>query len=501
MTSDLSGLDLEKLTDAALARSSTAEHMDVRIMSTRTTYQTHRDRAPEADVDQTSAALGVRVLQDGCWGFAATTSLDPASAAAAAAEAKNMVRVTAATTSDRVELAREPVHAGEWQSSFQIDPLEVDSSVRMRFLSEGCSQLLDSGSIDHATATGMAVREETAYADTAGTATRQQRIRVSADFTGISIAEDGSFESMRTTAPPVGRGWEYFLPESQAPADAGSWDWVTELDRLPERLVEKSAAPSINPGEYTLVIDPTNLWLTIHESIGHATELDRVRGYEANYAGTSFATQDQLGTLRYGSELLNVTGDRTTEHGLATVAWDDEGVAAQSWPLISDGVLVGYQLDRSMAGSNNQRSNGCAYADSGLHVPLQRMPNVSLAPDPNGGSVAELISGVEDGIYVVGDNSWSIDMQRYNFQFTGQRFERIRNGELVGQVKDVAYQGSTPQFWGSLASLGGRETYLLAGAFNCGKGQPGQVAPVSHGCPAAVFTDVKVLNTREEVHR
>lgn len=501
MTSDLSGLNTEQLSDAALSEAGNAEHVDVRIMSTRTAYQTHRDRAAEADVDHSSTALGVRVLQDGCWGFAATTSLDPESAAAAATEAKNMARVAAATTSERVELATEPPHVGHWQSSFQIDPLDVDPATRMSFLAQGCARLLDGGSVDHATATGMAVREETAYADTSGTSTRQKRVRVSADFTGISITENGSFESMRTTAPPVGRGWEYFLPTSQSPDESGAWNWVSELDQLPHRLAEKSAAPSIDPGEYTLVIDPTNLWLTIHESIGHATELDRVLGYEANYAGTSFATQDKLGTLRYGSDLLNVTGDRITDHGLATVAWDDEGVAAQSWPLISDGVLVGYQLDRSMAGSNDQRSNGCAYADSALHVPLQRMPNVSLAPDSKGGSVADLISDVADGIYIVGDNSWSIDMQRYNFQFTGQRFERIKGGELVGQVKDVAYQGSTPQFWGSLAALGGPETYLLGGAFNCGKGQPGQVAPVSHGCPAAVFTGVKVLNTREEANR
>ena len=188
-------------------------------------------------------------------------------------------------------------------------------------------------------------------------------------------------------------------------------------------------APSITAGRYDLVIDPTNLWLTIHESIGHATEYDRAIGYEAAYAGTSFATPDLLGTLVYGSPVMNVTGDRTVEHGLATIGYDDDGVAGQSWELIDRGILTGYQLDRVFASRLGlARSNGCAHADSPSHQPLQRMANVSLQPDPAGGSTADLISGIDDGIYVVGDKSWSIDMQRYNFQFTGQRFYRIRGG-------------------------------------------------------------------------
>jgi TldD protein len=271
------------------------------------------------------------------------------------------------------------------------------------------------------------------------------------------------------------------------------------LAQLPEWLAEKAAAPSVDPGSYDLVIDPTNLWLTIHESVGHATELDRALGYEANYAGSSFATLDRLGSLAYGSPLMTVTGDRTADHGLATVGFDDEGVEAQSWDIVRDGTLVGYQLDRRMAAEHGfGRSNGCAYADSAGHVPVQRMPNVSLQPDPDGPDLAGLIAGVADGLYIVGDKSWSIDMQRYNFQFTGQRFVRIRDGQLAGQVRDVAYQSSTPRFWGSLRALGGPSTYLLGGALNCGKAQPGQVAPVSHGCPAAVFEGVNVLNTAQE---
>ena len=259
----------------------------------------------------------------------------------------------------------------------------------------------------------------------------------------------------------------------------------------------------MHAGIYDLVIHPSNLWLTIHESIGHATELDRALGYEANYAGTSFATYDNLGTLAYGSPIMHVTGDRTTEHGLATVGYDDEGVQTQSWDIVRGGTLVGYQLDREMAHTygaelNEGRSNGCSYADSPGHIPIQRMANVSLQPAPDGPDTDGLISQVERGIYVIGDRSWSIDMMRYNFQFTGQRFFRIEDGQLKGQLRDVAYQATTTDFWGSMEAVGGPQTYELGGAFNCGKAQPGQVAAVSHGCPSALFRDIRILNTTEE---
>jgi len=296
---------------------------------------------------------------------------------------------------------------------------------------------------------------------------------------------------MRTVAPPVGRGWEFLTD--------GTHDWSTELAQLPEFLAEKSTAPSVEAGTYDLVLDPTNLWLTIHESIGHATELDRAMGYEANYAGTSFATPDKLGTLQYGSPIMHVTGDRQAEHGLASIGWDDEGVAAQTWDLVRDGTLVGYQLDRRIAAATGAgRSNGCAFADSPLTVPIQRMANVSLQPSANGTSTDDLISGVDDGIYIVGDKSWSIDMQRYNFQFTGQRFFRIKSGRIAGMLRDVAYQATTTDFWGSMDAVGGPQTYVLGGAMNCGKGQPGQTAPVSHGCPSARFRGVRILNALAE---
>ncbi|HMC70370.1 MAG TPA: TldD/PmbA family protein, partial [Mycobacteriales bacterium] len=379
-----------------------------------------------------------------------------------------------------------------WVSSYDVDPFDVPPPERIELLAEWSRRLLSSPAVSHTDASLRMVRENKFFADLHGTTTTQQRVRMQCQLTGMWVDErSGRFESMRTIAPPVGRGWEWLTGDVH--------DWAGELDELPGLLAEKAAAPSVEPGAYDLVIDPSNLWLTIHESIGHATELDRALGYEANYAGTSFATPDKLGNLRYGAPIMHVTGDRQAEHGLATVGWDDDGVAAQTWDLVRDGVLVGYQLDRRIAAATGAtRSNGCAYADSPSHVPIQRMANVSLRPAIDGPSLDALIGGVENGIYIVGDKSWSIDMQRYNFQFTGQRFYRIRGGKLDGMLRDVAYQATTTDFWRSMEAVGGPQTYVLGGAFNCGKGQPGQTAPVSHGCPSARFDQVNILNTVQE---
>ncbi|HXV94840.1 MAG TPA: TldD/PmbA family protein, partial [Pseudonocardia sp.] len=369
----------------------------------------------------------------------------------------------------------------------------VPAREKVELLTDWSSRLLAAEGVDHVPAGVTQVRECKFYADSSGTSTTQQRIRTAPSFTATAVdAAGGGFETMRSLAPPVGRGWEYLLGEG--------WDFDGELAQVPELLAEKTRAPSVRPGRYDLVVDPTNLWLTIHESVGHATEYDRAIGYEAAYAGSSFATPDTLGTLRYGSAHMHVTGDRTVPHGLATIGYDDDGVATTEWDLVRDGVLVGYQLDRTFAPRLGlARSNGCAFADSPHHVPIQRMANVSLRPDPDHDRRTEdLIGGVEDGIYVVGDKSWSIDMQRYNFQFTGQRFYAIRGGRLAGQLRDVAYQATTTDFWASLDALGGPSTWLLHGAMNCGKAQPGQIAAVSHGCPSALFRGVNVLNTAEE---
>ncbi len=483
------------LASAALERAQRlgAQHADFRLERIRVGRLSLRDGQLDSSSDSEDVGLAVRVVHDGAWGFASGITRTTAGAAALAEQAVATAKLSRVLSEDPVELAPEPVYQDvTWVSSYDLDPFAVPEADRVGRLTELSERLLAADGVDHVDASVMHVLENKFYADTAGTMTTQQRVRIHPEMTAVHVDRGaGAFYSMRTLAPPAGRGWEYLT--------GTAWDFDAEIAELPELLREHAKAPSVESGRYDLVIDPSNLWLTIHESIGHATELDRALGYEAAYAGTSFATLDKLNALQYGSGLMNVTGDRTVEHGLATIGYDDEGVAGQRFDIVRDGVLVGYQLNRQMAQANGfGRSNGCALADSPGHIPLQRMANVSLQPDPGGPSTEELISGVERGIYVVGDRSWSIDMQRFNFQFTGQQFHRIENGRLVGQLRDVAYQATTTDFWGSMAAVGGPSTYVLGGAFNCGKGQPGQVAAVSHGCPAALFRGVNVLNTKAE---
>jgi TldD protein len=487
----------DTLAPAVLERAHMArcDHAELRVERIRSQAIALRDGELETAADDTEAGVGLRVVRDGAVGFAATVATDPASVLALVDEALEVARVAGRAARSRVVLAPEESHGEiEWSSPYRRDPVTVPLAEKHEILVDWSRRLLGAPGIDHVSAAALAVSEDKYLATLAGTRARQHRVRVHPRLEAVAVADGGDMETMRTLAPPVGRGWEYLEGEG--------WDWEAELAELPRFLADKLAASSVTAGRYDLVIAPTNLWLTIHESIGHATELDRALGFEAAYAGTSFATFDKLGSLVYGSPALNVTGDRTTPHGLATVAIDDEGVLAQQFELVSQGILVGYQLDRAVAGAIGMaRSNGCAFADSPLHIPIQRMANVSLAADPGGPTTEELIARVTNGIYIEGDKSWSIDMQRYNFQFTGQRFFSIRNGQLAEPLRDVAYQATTTEFWGAMEAVGGPSTYLLGGAFNCGKGQPGQVAPVSHGCPSVLVREVRVLNTKEESGR
>ncbi|KUH80513.1 MULTISPECIES: TldD/PmbA family protein [unclassified Mycobacterium] len=498
---DADFLDLPRygLADAAMsaALSAGAGYADLRIHAITTEIVQLRDGELQTAVVDREIGFAVRVIVDGTWGFASHAELSTAVAAETARRAVQVARTLAPLNAERIELAPEPVYAdASWVSDYRIDPFDVGISDKLAVLGEYSGRLLAADGVDHVSAGLHTAKEQTFYADSFGSTITQQRVRVQPSLDAVAVdPAAGTFETMRTLAPPTARGWEYVVGDDV-------WNWTDELAMLPTWLAEKVKAPSVSAGPTDLVIDPSNLWLTIHESVGHATEYDRAIGYEAAYAGTSFATPDKLGSMRYGSPVMNVTADRTVEYGLATVGFDDEGVQAQKWDLVRDGIFVGYQLDRVFAPRLGVgRSNGCAYADSPHHVPIQRMPNVSLEPATDDVSTEDLIARVDDGIYIVGDKSWSIDMQRYNFQFTGQRFFRIRDGRLDGQLRDVAYQATTTDFWGSLEAVGGPSTWRLGGAFNCGKAQPGQVAAVSHGCPSALFRGVNVLNTRTEAGR
>jgi len=336
------------------------------------------------------------------------------------------------------------------------------------------------------------VREEKLFASSRGSRITQMRVRSSPYFEATAVDKaSGRFASRSTLAAPRGLGWDYIE----------GYDFIAEAGLAAEQARAKLAAKPVVPGKYDLVIDPTNLWLTIHESIGHTSELDRALGWEANFAGTSFLTPEKLGQFRVGSPLVTITADRSQEGGLATVAYDDDGVRSTGaeFPIVRNGVFENYQMALGQAPLiGRQHSNGCAYGESATLFPIQRMPNISLQPNPNPTSLDDLIAGVEDGIYIIGTGSYSIDQQRYNFQFTGQLFFEIKNGKRGGMLRDVAYQGRTPDFWNALDGLGDRSTYFLGGTNFCGKGQPAQSAPVSHGAVAARFRQINVLNTERD---
>ena len=278
------------------------------------------------------------------------------------------------------------------------------------------------------------------------------------------------------------------------------YPWLTEAEQAGNEAVAKLKAKSVTPGKYDLVLHPSHLFLTIHESVGHPTELDRALWWEANYAGTSFLTPDKTGKLQFGSKIVNFVADRTQPAGLATVAYDDEGVHAQKWHLVKDGVFVDWQTTRDLAAATGRKNSyGCLHADSWGSVPFPRMPNVSLEPSKDNASLDNLLADVKDGILIYGNGSFSIDQQRYNFQFGGQTFWEVKNGKVGGMLRDVAYQSRTTDFWGACDALGGQATYALGGSFNDGKGEPGQSNAVSHGCPPARFRRINVINTGRKI--
>jgi TldD protein len=295
---------------------------------------------------------------------------------------------------------------------------------------------------------------------------------------------------------PTGRGWEAIL-EADLVTNARAWG---------EDAAQKLKAKPVEPGRYDLVLHPSHLWLTIHESIGHPTELDRAYGYEANYAGTSFIAppEKMLGSLKYGPAFMNVQGDRSQPGALATVGYDDEGVAPDDFLIVKNGVFNDYQTTREQADwlkwwyektGTTPRSHGNSYADAWSSVQFQRMPNVSLLPGEKDLVWNDLIAATDKGIAIVGDGSFSIDQQRYNAQFGGQTFHEIKGGKIVGMLKDVAYQIRTPEFWNSMDMIGGTRSYEVGGSYFDGKGQPGQVNAVSHGSPPTRHRQVTVINT------
>ena len=473
------------------ARSSGASYADVRVARYRRQQISTRERQVSGVSDTESYGLGVRVLVAGCWGFAATSTMTRAAAQNAARQAIATARAARAVHRKAVELAPVKPVQGTWMTPVTRDALDVPLEEKIALLLATNEAALKVKNVRFSTSSLAMLREQKTLLTSEGTNVTQTFIRVAPTFNATAIAT-GDFQSYSEELAPRGLGWEY-IESLGMPANAERWASVA---------AEKLTARSVEAGTWDLILDPTNLWLTIHESIGHPTELDRAVGEEANYAGTSFVAPPDavIGRLKYGPAFMNVQADRTQDGSLSRVAWDDEGVPGDEWLIVDRGVFRDYQTTREQVAwiqklTGVTRSHGCSFADSWNSVQFQRMPNISLLPGEMDLSLDDIVAATDRGIVIRNQGSWSIDHQRYNFQFSGQVSHEVRNGKIVGMLRDVAYQSNTPVFWNAMDMIGGRSSYWLGGAFNDGKGEPSQLNAVSHGCVPARFRNVTILNT------
>ncbi len=479
----LSAMDqvTERALQVAIQRgASYADARTVRRMDERITIRTGRVAGAARREDE---GFGVRVLVDGAWGFASSSHLTTAEAERVAVTAVRIARASARTLRRRVELDDQPPQRGRFETPVAEDPFAVPLETKVGDLLAVDEAMRRAAPLAFTEATYRADSSWTTFTSTEGTDVAQAMTH-----TGSAIeanAVDGD-EHQRRSYPEEGG------------LRAGGYEAVRALDLpahapvMAEEAVALLSAPQCPPGRRTIVLDPTQLYLQIHESCGHPTELDRVFGTEASYAGTSFLTTDRLAEgFRYGSELVDIVADATAPGGLGTFGWDDEGVPAQSVPLVRGGIFVGYLSSRETAPRIGRRSGGAMRADGWNRIPLIRMTNINLLPRP-GMTLEEIIADTDDGLYLVSNRSWSIDDRRLNFQFATEKAYEIRHGRLGRLLKNPTYTGITPEFWRSCDAVADERSYRMLGTPTCGKGEPVQDAHVGHGCSGARFRDVQV---------
>jgi TldD protein len=432
-----------------------------------------------------SMGIGIRVLAFGCWGFAATDDLTPSGIASAARLAREIAQASIAARKQDVVLAPEQKYEAIWVSPCRIDPFSISADQQLATLLAVDAELRRASGVTLAETSMHFERRRQVFASTIGSLIDQTRYTGGAGYSALSY-QDGEIQRR---SYPNSFGGQYQLK---------GYELVEELQllenapRIAEEAVALHRADQCPEGEFDLILDSSQLGLQIHESIGHPIELDRVLGSEANYAGMSFLTLDQLGSLRYGSELVNVVCDARLEHGpgLGTFAFDDEGVPAQSTDIIRQGRFTGYMTSRETAAHVGQtRSNGCMRADGWARIPLIRMTNVSLEP---GRQTVEEVFDADHAIYMQTNRSWSIDDKRYNFQFGCEIGWEIRNGKRVRMLKNPSYSGISTEFWNACSAIAGPEHWTLWGVPNCGKGQPEQVMGTGHGASPARFRKIRI---------
>jgi TldD protein len=499
----------KRLADAALnaATSKGATYADVRIGRYLNQYVLTREDKVQGLVNTESCGVGIRVIVNKFWGFASMGNVFTEDEMAKTAEtAVAIAKANSKLLEEPVQLAPQKGF-GEisWKTPVIKNLFEVPVKEKIDLLL-GCNAAAMSNGADYVNSQMFIANEEKYFASTDGSYIDQDIHRLWPTFTVTGIDRTtGQFQTRNSLGTAKTMGYEYFetkpkdsVTNRMTPLYNMRYDMLEDITIAAKQVKEKIKAKSVEPGKYDLVLDPTHLRLTIHESVGHATELDRVLGYEANYAGTSFATLDKWKSknFNYGSKEVNFFADKVQEGSMGCVGYDDEGVKTKRWDLIKDGILVNYQATRDQVHVIGEtESHGCSFADSWNSVQFQRMPNVSLAPGKEPLSFEEMIKDVKKGIYIVGFGSFSIDHQRYNFQFGGQLFYEIKNGEITGMLNDVAYQSNTQEFWNSCVKICDKRDFRMEGRFGDGKGQPSQTSYVSHGRAPARVNGVNGLTT------
>lgn len=488
LTGKISASELANLA-VELIRKSGCEYGDVRFCSYRRQSLYARDRSLSNLSDNVSSGFGVRVLLDGAWGFAASHSKTPAEVARIVALAVEIAKGSRLTQKAPVRLVPVEKYVDTYITPIAIDPFSVPVADKAELLLTINERLLahESQGIKKAYSFLTFNREDKVFASTEGSLIEQTIYRSYPGF-GCTAIAGGDAQSRSYERPPMNIGYEHINPD----------DLLSQVERVAAEAIEKVSAPTVPAGICkSLILKPTNLYLTIHESVGHPTELDRVYGYESNFAGTSFATTDKLNKLQYAAPWVNFKCDRTQPGGRGTMGYDDEGVKSQDWYVVKDGILVDYLTDRETAYRlGRASSNGSSYADSWSSVPMVRIPNLGLEPGPDGGShtatLAQMIADTEDGILIDGMGSYSIDQQRRNFQFGGDAFWKVEKGKVVGMLKDVTYQAMTTDFWNQIDAIGPASELVQCGTNICGKGEPMQLAQMTHACVPVRVRDIQI---------
>ena len=460
-----------------------ADYADARRVHSATEQISTRNGSVERVERVEHAGVGVRVRVGGAWGFAATRETEGAAIAGALSRALEVASAQPQVASNG--LPAEPPARGEWSSAAAIDPFAVPLEDKLALLNEADQSMRGDDRIALTQAHFLAQRDVTTFSSTDGALCSQTKTECGGGIAALAV--DGEESQLRSypgsfRGDVAQAGYEHF----------SSLELAAHGPRVADEAVALTRAPRCPSGRTTLVLDGEQLALQLHESVGHAVELDRILGSEASYAGTSFLSPTDLGSLRYGSDLMNVTADATSPGGLGTCAWDDEGVAAQATPIVREGILRGFLSSReSSAEAGLGRSGGCMRAEGFDRQPLVRMTNVNLEPG-DAGSLDDLVQATERGIYMETNRSWSIDSRRLQFQFATEAAWEIVDGRRGRLLRNPSYGGLTPDFWAGLDAICSPSDWRLWGIVNCGKGEPGQVAHVSHGTAPARFLDVEV---------